>query len=200
MCFAQDNSAERAAQQSREIEAVRQARVQEGMGQIDQTFGQFDDNYYKQVQDSFLKLMQPDLTKQYQDAKRGMVLNLARTGKIGSSSGIRNLGELEETRKRSEADLANRALNEGQKARADVETSRGDLINLLNATGDPGAAAQAANTRASLLSAPRQFEPLANAFQALTSAAATGAVAEQNGYRGFNSGLFDVKPSARTVN
>ena len=54
-------------------------------------------------------------------------------------------------------------------ARNNVERSRGDLISMLQATGDATGAANSALTRASTLATPPAYSPLGQLFQDSTA-------------------------------
>ncbi len=184
----EDNSAEIARQQ----EAARQARIDSGLTQIEDVFSKFDDGYYGGVSQSYLDFYNPQLEDQYDDARRGLTLSLARTGNLNSSSGARKIGELTELFNKNQAQIGNQAVDVGHQARGSVESSRDELTNQLYASANPESAVDSALSRADFLSRPQVYSPLADAFGSFVDTVATGMLAEKQGYRGFNSGLFNL--------
>src|SRR3546814_21199857 len=76
-----DNAAEIARQQ----EEARQQRIRDGQSAIDTNFAQFNDPYFDDYRQDYMAYYQPQLDRQYQNARRKSVLGLHRTGNLSSS-------------------------------------------------------------------------------------------------------------------
>src|SRR3546814_8539380 len=85
-----DNSAEIARQQ----EEARQQRIRDGQSAIDTNFAQFNDPYFDDYRQDYMAYYQPQLDRQYQNARRKSVLGLHSTGNLSSSAGAGKLGDL----------------------------------------------------------------------------------------------------------
>lgn len=200
MCFfdskpPQDNSAELARQK----EQQRLAKIAEGRTAIDKQFLPFDDQYFSNIADQYNSFYSPQLEDQYADARRKSVLGLARTGNLNSSAGARSLGDLEETFQKNRTLIGDRALGASSQARSDVENARSSLYAQNRSAASPADAATSALARAGALSTAPQYNPLGNVFADAINNAATGIMAERNGFRGFNTGLFSPNKSSAKV-
>lgn len=190
MCNAgkrKDNSAEIARQE----EEKRQALISQGKTRIDEAFKGFDDGYYDKVASDYRNYYDPQIEDQYEDARKKLILGLATKGTLDSSFGQGRLADLEGKRTTAHADYANNALDAGSKARGDVENARNVLYQQNTTAADPSQAATAAAQQVKALQAPASYSPLAQLFADFLNTAATGVQAEQNGYRGFGTGLFN---------
>lgn len=175
---------------SRAIEQARQARVNQGMQSIDSTFAQFNPEYYQGYENSAYALTQPDIERQYRDAVRQTTYALARGGNVRSSAGSHAYSDLEEARGRALLEARDNARSKADRRRADVETTRGNLVSQLNATADPSAAAQAAINQSQLLSAPPVYSPIANVFSNLTAQVADAQSQNRAGVNNWATRLF----------
>src|SRR3546814_2687665 len=70
---------------------------------------------------------QPQLDRQYQNARRKSVLSLHRTGNLSSSAGAGKLGDLTRAYNDNRTLLANNALSAVNDLRGRIEASRNDL-------------------------------------------------------------------------
>lgn len=163
-------SASREAQRAREAEEARQARVAAGTGNINRIFNNnFDNDYFNGVARSYLDFSNPQLVDQHQAANADLTYDLARTGKLDSSTRATKGAELQEIYTRSQQELADKARGLANDARGSVEDARAALISQVNATGDATGATNAALARASALSRPAgSYDTLANLFADFT--------------------------------
>lgn len=189
MCFPsapKDNS----AQIAREREDQRQRDIEAGTAQVNDIFDQFDDDYFGGIQSAHSDYYMPQLQDQYERARRKLVLQLGGAGTLASSAGARQLGELDKRYQTQRADYANQGVSLAEQYRGDVERNRAEVLNQLNASANPSAAAATASARAQSLMAPPTFSPIGNLFTDLVTQAGTGLAAERAGHRGYNTGLF----------
>ena len=184
-----DNSAEIA----RKKEEERKAKIALGRTAIDDQFAQFDDDYFDAISTGYMDFYQPQLTKQFDDARRKSILSLAGVGNLNTSAGARSLGNLQELYENNRALLGDSGIGAANRARRDIEAARSDLYAQNRAAADPSAAASSAMSRAGTLTAPMVYEPLGNVFASFISDLGTGLRAERAGYPGFKTGLFNQR-------
>jgi len=182
-----DNSAEIA----RKKEEERKAKIALGRTNIDNQFAQFDDDYYDNIRLGYTDFYQPQLTDQFNDARRKAILSLAGVGNLNSSAGARRLGDLQEMYEKNRAMIGDRGIGAANRARGDIEMAKSDLYAQNRAAADPSAAASSAVARAGTLMAPPVYDALGPVFASFISDVGTGLRAERAGYKGLGSGLFN---------
>lgn len=190
-----DNSADLARQE----EAARQDRIKTGTQSIDSAFSQFNDPYYEKYQNDYTSNYTPQLSDQYNDAYRKLVLGLSHSGNLSSSEGARDIGSLKKTFADSKVQVANQALSATNALRGNVESERSKLMQLNTESADPAQAGSSATSAAASLTAPPAYSPLGNAFANIIASIPQGVSAEQQGYRGFGTGLFSQPKNSVTV-
>ena len=150
-------------------------------------------NYFDMIRDQYAANYNPQLDDQFNKAKESLVHLFANRGTHGSSAANRKYGELNERMNKERINISDRAIGAGSTAKSDLERSRGRLISLAEGgAGVENVAAQAAS-EATSLSAPRNYDTLANVFADFTGNAANAKWQEQNGYKGWDgraSSLF----------
>lgn len=168
MCFGgKDNSRQQAAQAQAEqaaAEAARQSRIREGQANIDTAFGQFDDNYFGNFQKSFTDFYNPQIADQYARAKDKLIAALAGRGTLESTVGAAKFGDLEKTKLDSEADIGNRAVDETNNLRKQVEGTKSNLYEINRGAADPAGINARAIGEATSIVAPRTQSPLGDVF------------------------------------
>ena len=163
------NAASREASRARAEEEARQGRIREGTKSINDTFSRFDDNFYGDIRDAFVTFGQPQLDDQFRDASEKNTFDLARSGTLNSSiRGERN-ADLQKQYDIERQNLIDKARGYETEARNNVERARGDLISMLQVTGDATGAANSALTRAATLATPPAYSPLGQLFQDSTA-------------------------------
>lgn len=193
------------AKAARADEQARQKRVRSGTSRINDIFNsQFNDDFFAGRKDAFSAYASPQLEDQYGDAQQELTYALARGGNLNSSVRAQKTGDLTTKYNLNKQQIADQALASETDARNAVEDGRANLIATLNATGDATGTANQALTRASVLSKPAAFSPLANLFSDFTSTLGTQAALEKaNYYSGgqtgsrYSTGLF--APNSNSV-
>lgn len=199
MCFMggslpADNSAAIAQQQ----QAQREANVNAGRSAIDQSFSQFNQPYYDQQVKAYNDYYKPQIDTQFQDARRALTLNLARSGNLASGAGARELSQLQGKYATDRAQSENDALNYGNTVRSNVETERNRLYQQNLAAADPSSIGSAAQASVGALGVQPTFSPLGNLFASIANSGAIAANA-QNGKYGNNNGVFTPSNAATVV-
>jgi hypothetical protein len=174
---------------AREDELARQQRIREGTAAIDSQFGQFDDEFFKARQQSYLDYATPQLNDQYEDALKELRFSLDRSGLPKSSVRAQREGDLRKLYAVNKQQVADRALSQGTQARNSVEEARADLIRTLNSTADATGAASSAINRAQILSQPDAYSPLGQLFTSFTNTLGQQAGLERVAAYAPNSGL-----------
>lgn len=202
------NAASREAERAREEEEARQARIREGTASINDTFSQFDDGFFSGMRDSFMNFARPQIDEQANKAREQLIFSLARSGTLDSSMRANQQGDLQRNIDRELMSAADQARSYENQARTGVESARGDLLSLLQATGDAQGAANSALSRAQILSQPPAYSPIGQLFTDFTSglaqqaaferAEAFGALPQGMGTR-FQTGLFGPRAGAVRV-
>jgi hypothetical protein len=169
-------------------------------------FTGFNDAFYNGRQQAYLDYALPQLDQQEAEARKKLVFALDRQGQLNSSTRAEREAELQRLTDSNRQGIYANAQGSANDARTNVEAARGDLINMLNTTGDVQGTVSNALSRATAMSQPTQFSPLSSMFDNFTSALGTQANAERvasysNGaYQPtFNTGLFGRSNSVRNT-
>ena len=163
MCFSSGDGG--AADRARAEEEARQQRIREGSKRINETFAEFDDGFFKKRQMEYQSSQRPEVDRQYKEAQGNIMYGLARSGQLGSSERTRQLGVVGRERDAAALKVADKGMEYANQAKAQVEQSRTDLMNQLNATGDSQLAANQAANRMGVLRARPAFESLGSLFE-----------------------------------
>ena len=157
-----------------------------------QTTGGFDDAFYNKYKQAVLDYYQPQVDKQYADAKKQAVYGLGRSGNLVSSAANDLNADLATQNAVNVAGIRNQADTAAGDLRSQVNTEEQKATSQLYATEDPEVAAQQslASVRDISLQQP-QMSPLS----ALFNVATIGGANVLKGYQGqqalntFNSSL-----------
>lgn len=152
------------AAQARADEEARQARIKEGMSQINKRFSGFNDSFFNKRAEEFEKTMNPQVSKQYRQANENLAYSLARSGLTDSSERAKSEGILRENLDTAKTNIANQAMDNANQQRQSVEQSKSALISQLYGTGDAQAASNQALNAANRLAGQQQFSMLGNLF------------------------------------
>jgi len=189
MCFG-GGGGDGGAAQARADEQARQARIKQGVGNINERFNQFDDSFFKQRGQAYKNFATPQVNDQYKQVSDQLAFSLARTGLGQSSEAARQGGVLMRDNALARQQLAEGATTEATKARQSVEDQRNALISQVNMTADPELAAQNALRSAGILEQQQAFNPVANLFANTTGMLSA---AQNAGYYSGGPGLDPFK-------
>jgi hypothetical protein len=196
------------AAQARADEAARQARIKQGVDNINAQFGKFDNNFYDSRARAFTNFALPQVNDQYKQTSNQLAYSLGRSGLTNSSEAARQAGVLMRDNAMARQQVSEGAAAEAQKARQNVEQQRAELIQQVNMTSDAGLAGQNALRNAAIIqNQANNFSPMANLFQNTTGmlAAANNAGAYTGGpgidpVKGFfNFGTGQRRNASRVV-
>lgn len=131
--------------------------------------GGFNDKFFGDIRDSFVNFARPQVDDQFRKAGEQSTFGLARAGLLDSSVRGDQNAELQKQYDINLQDITDKARGYETEARTNVERTRGDLISMLQATGDATGAANSALARASTLATPPSYSPLGQLFQDSTA-------------------------------
>ena len=138
------------AQEAREKENARQARLNQGKSAIDTIFGNenFGDAFYDKYKNASLTYTLPQLQSQFADAKRTSEADLARAGLLRSGAAGFVQNKLTEQQGVNEAALRAKADTDTAELRKSIAAQQQQAYNQLYATEDPTVAANTAASSA----------------------------------------------------
>jgi len=146
------------AQEAKQKENKRQARLDQGKSAIDTLFGpeNFGDDFYNKYQKAELDYTMPQLQTQYDTAKNSMTYDLARAGTLRSSAAGYAQGLLENQNAVNEAGVRAKADTDTAALRQSIASQQQQAYNQLYSTEDPTVAA---NTAASSVANAQLQQP-----------------------------------------
>jgi len=178
------------AEEARKREDERQAKIRDGREQIDQNFGQFDDNYFSGRRQSYLDYAKPQFDDQLTDASKSLLAALSRSGLSDSSIAANRREKLAKMTGTKEREIEDKALDFENSARKAVNSAQTDLYAQNANTADPMLAANTSMNRAQTLTSLPAYSPLGALFEGVTSGLATQADLERRGQAKYGNVLF----------
>lgn len=157
-----------AGYEQRQLEAERQARIEQGRKAIDESFAGFDDNFYDSRAKDYEAYAVPQVTKQYDNTKKNLTYSLARSGLLGSSTEASKSSELDMENAQQLRNVADAGKSQANELRQAVEGQRSNLYSQLEASADPGAAGSLALRTAQAYQQPTSYAPIGNFFKNFT--------------------------------
>lgn len=139
------------------------------------------DPIWQQQTEAYIDFANPQLDRQFTDAREDLAFALSRQGQsAGSVAGERwaDLGEDFSLRKQEVADTAR---GYGNQAKSDIAKQKQSLLTMLSATADSGSTAEAAKSAVASMRSTPGFQPLGPLFQNTTAGLAAG-------YGGYQQG------------
>lgn len=198
MCMGGGGGDGGAAERKRQ-EEERQGRIRAGNTAINDTFSQFDDDFYKGRREAYTSYAQPQINQQYEDAFEELRKTLAASNLSQSSIAARRRGRLEEQLGEMTRKMNLTGEDYSNKARANIESARSGLQSQNMNMADPALASANALTRAQQLNEVPVFDPLVNLFASAAEGLATQADLERRTKARYPTGLFAPESSARNV-
>lgn len=197
------------ADRVRADERARQQRIREGTQRVGDIFDtQFNDQFFDGQRENYVNYAMPQLDDQTNKAGRELLFSVDRAGQTEGSARAGLSAELEKRAGLQRQKIQDDALSLANQTRGNVEAARGDLVSMLNVTGDAEGASNSALARASALSQPTAFSPVGDLFADFTGALGTQAAAERARYYGgaatpgaatYQTGLFAPRGGSTQV-
>lgn len=165
MCFSSPQvPVDNTAAIARKADEERQGKITQGQSAIDNAFSGYNDAFYKKYQDDYTNNYAPQLTDQYNDARKRLTLQLAKTGNLTSSSGLDQNAKLKNFYDTRTTGMTNEAIQAANNLRANVDSNKSQLYADNRSAADPGNAAALAASSAAALQPGIPASPLANTF------------------------------------
>ncbi len=154
------------AQEAKEKEFKRQARLDQGKSAIDSLFSDtnFGDPFYNKYRDASLTYALPQLEDQYGQAKDTLTYDLARAGTLRSTAAGYAQGLLEKQNAVNEAGIRAKADTDTAALRQSIQQQQQQAYNQLYQTEDPTVAA---NTAATSVGNAQMTQPNLNPMDAM---------------------------------
>lgn len=125
-------------------------------------------DFFNQRQQAFVDFAQPQFENQLQNQQRQLAFALTRSGLGQSSTAASRSQQLGEQATQGRQQIADQARQTAQQAQDQAMNARQDLVNMLQATGDPQQALAGAGQRVQSLQQQPAFNPLGQVFQGIT--------------------------------
>lgn len=192
-------------QQSQQAEADRKAAIAAGRGVVDTGFSGFDDNYFGSLANTVLNYYQPQLDQQFGEAQKQLKFKLARQNLLQSDTASKAFADLTGKYNVQKAGIASQAADAARSARENVSSAKSQLYSYADAAADPAEVNQRLGQETSRIrSYQPELTPLGQVFtdylSPIVNQIGAGIAAESQGYRGFNTGLFNNSGRNSSVN
>lgn len=150
--------------QAEEIEQAAAVRRQEAAANRGEMFTDrhgyegFGDDFYQQRADAYMDYANPELERQYQDARENLIYGMNRAGAQQSSAVNRARARLESEYEQAQDDIARRAQGHADEARESVARERQNLSQMVQSSADPDMARDQMPSVAEALRSTPQFD------------------------------------------
>lgn len=167
------------AERQRAEEEARQGRVREGADAVNNTFAQYDDDFYKGITQNYLDYATPQVEDQFKDAARELRINLARNAMLDSSVNADRKGKLQESYNKAMRDQSMKGKEYANATQQSLEAVKTDLLSQNQNIADPVLIAQSAANRANAAAELPPYSPLGELFAGAAEGFATQLELEQ---------------------
>lgn len=189
------------ARRAEQREQQRQSDIEQGTLRVRDTFAnQFTPDYYEKIRKNFDDFYLPQMENQYQDARQGLVYQLARSGLSDSSVRSDKYGELNEQMALAKQQMQVKGEDYIQQRKTDVQRAQTNVLGQLQQSADAEGAARDAADAALTTSQVQGYDPLGQLFTDATWGLATQAELERSNNSRFNTGLFSNNGSKSGTN
>lgn len=149
------------AAQARADETARQQRIRQGIAAIDKQFAGFDDNYFKDRENAFLKQSKPLLNNAFTGATQNAEMTLAERGMTDSSNASKVAAGLQGGYNAKASELANSAVDQANQLRTTVAQNREQLVSQLTGGENAFQAGRNAMNKVNAMSSQLNTSPVA---------------------------------------
>lgn len=185
------------AEEARQKEVERQARLTQGSDAINNAFSGFGDGFYNKFKQANLDYYQPELARQYAKSSSDLNYSLARAGQLQSSTAGDKLADLVYQKDLNDAQISSKADAATGELRNTVSANKQAAINQLYSTEDPTMAANTATgmVRNVELTQP-SFSPIGELFKPIAIGVGSGLTGYNNAKNYQPSGANDPNKSS----
>jgi hypothetical protein len=187
------------AEEAKQKEAERQARLTSGTTAINQLFdaGGFNDAFFNKYNQAQLDYTTPQLTDQYQRARDKLTYDLSRAGQLRSRVAGADLGQIEKEYATNQAGVTAAADQQTRALRDQIANNKQQAINQLYSTEDPTVAA---NSATGMVQQAAIATPNLQPLNAMFTPIAVGGVNALNSYLDANNIGGGLQPNPLSVN
>ena len=154
-------------------ELARQARVDEGIDEIEDVFSQYDQDFYDKRSDAYMNYQAPQLKDQYKEGLKELQFALARGGRLNSSTEVAKKAGAAQDLQFQRQEMAGRAMQAASDSEAGVLEAKDKMIKLNLANADPDLAASLSIARSKALNKPPKYDELLDVFGNITEGLAS---------------------------
>ena len=154
-------------------ELARQARVDEGIDEIEDVFSQYDQDFYDKRSDAYMDYQAPQLQDQYKEGLKELQFALARGGRLNSSTEVAKKAGAAQDLQFQRQEMAGRAMQAASDSEAGVLEAKDKMIKLNLANADPDLAASLSIARSKALNKPPKYDELLDVFGNITEGLAS---------------------------
>ena len=158
---------------ARADELARQKRVDEGIEEIEDVFGQYDQDFYDKRSEAYTNYQAPQLEDQYKKGLKELQFALARGGRLNSSTEVGKKAKAAQDLQFQRQEMAGRAMQAAADSETGVLKAKDDLIKLNLANADPDLAASLSIARSKALNKPPKYDELLDVFGNITEGLAS---------------------------
>ncbi len=153
-------------------ERERQQRLQHGRNRIAAIFrGGIEDDFYDGYENTILDYYNPEIDRQYGEAREQNLFDLARRGLLRSTAAAERSADTLRERNEAREKVASDASNAVGNLKSDVNAAERSAYNILTATEDPTAAANNALTEVNAIQTRGpELSPLGDIFSSVVNA------------------------------
>lgn len=153
------------AEEARKLEDERQARIAQGMTNINEAFKGFNPEFYQQRANAYTNFAMPQLGEQAQQTQQQLIYGLGNRGLLGSGVAADRNAAFQRELQRQKQGIVDAGQGQANELQREIESNKSQLVNQLQISSDPNAAAQGALGSAQAFSAPSTYAPISNLFQ-----------------------------------
>jgi hypothetical protein len=139
---------------------AKRVSIEKGLGDISSIFSQYNDPYYAGISENYRQYANPQLEKSFQESSGNITSNLANRGKLGSSTAVKQYGDLGSTYGAMRQQSEMKAQDYANQQRQAINQARSQTIGQLYSSESPQAALQTANAFVPQLSAGPSFSAI----------------------------------------
>jgi hypothetical protein len=145
-------------------EQQNQAQIAQGEGQVQSNFAGFNPDFYNKYTQTTLGAETPQLMNQYATTGKNLTYALARGGNLQSSAAQQENQSLQKQLGANEASIANRAVDQTNALKANVNNQESQLDNQVIQGGSPSAINSQSQAMVAADRAPAAIQPIGNLF------------------------------------
>lgn len=130
--------AQQQAQLQSQYDSARTQLQQQATDWVNQTFGQYNDQYYQNYAQAYQNALTPTVDQQYTQAQGQLLFGMARAGQLNSQAHADQQGLLDQTRGQAYSNIATQATQAAQQLKQQVGQAQQSALSQILSTGALG--------------------------------------------------------------